>query len=286
MAKIKIVVDSATDIPREILERYNITVLPFPIYFGDEMFRDGIDINTDLFYPKLKEFGGFPTTSQITPIEFKEAYEKLAKEADIILSIHLSSPLSGTFNSARLASLEVDNAQVICIDSRNAALGYGFQVIEAAKAIEEGAEIDEVLARIQQVKDTVKVYLSVPSLDYLVKGGRIGKATAFLGGLLNIIPLLTIEDGIVAPFEKIRGKKRVFQRLMELVQKAIKQFGGKDKINLAVLHTDNHQEADNLAERIKAEYGIRDIIITQVGPLIGTHIGPGVLAVIFHKKTS
>lgn len=284
MTKIKLVVDSTTDLPKQFLRQHGIKTLPLSVYFGSEEFLDGIDIEPEDFYLKLKQFAGFPTTSQINPQAFLEAYGELAKETEIILSMHLSAKLSGTLSSARIAAQEMSNTQIICYDSESASLGYGFQVAEAVRAIEAGCNLSEVLQRIKQVRESMRIYFAVSSLDHLHKGGRIGKASALLGGLLNIVPLLTLEDGLVTPAEKIRGKRRVSRRLLEIVGQGILEFGGPEKLNLAVLHTTSHTDARELAEQISAEYQISDIPIRQVGTIIGSHIGPGVVSVIFHQR--
>lgn len=284
MTKIKLVVDSTTDLTRDFFLEHGISSLPLSVYFGTEEFLDGIDITPGDFYQKLRHFSGFPTTSQVNPQAFRETFSELAEETDIILSMHLSGKLSGTLDSARIAAQEIPDTQIICYDSESASLGYGFQVVEAVRAIEAGCDLSEVLKRIKQVRESMRIYFAVSSLDHLHKGGRIGKAGALLGGLLNIVPLLTLEDGMVIPAEKIRGKKRVPKRLLELVGEGIAEFGGSENLNLAVLHTDYYSNAIQLREQIAAEYQIKDIPITQVGTIIGTHIGPGVLAVIFHQK--
>ena len=286
MSKIKLVIDSTSDISPDILRKYDVSIAPLSVFFGDKGYRDGIDITPKTFYPMLREFEGFPTTSQVNPQAFKEIYTRLSEEADTILSMHFSGKLSGTFASAQIAAKELEWLDIVCYDSESASLGYGFQVLEAIKAIEEGCTIKQVLERVTEIRDTMHIYFAVASLEHLRKGGRIGKATAFLGGLLNIVPLLTLEDGIVAPYEKIRGKKKVPTRFLELLDDGIKKYGGKDNIKVSVLHSENLEGANELADEIRDRFGIEDILITQVGTIIGTHIGSGVSAIIFHKKVS
>lgn len=283
MAKIKLVTDSTADLPQEIYDRYGITVLPMLISFGEEGYRDGIDITPEEFYTKLVTYDGFPTTAQITPGIFTNLYEELAEEYDLILSVHLSGKLSGTLDSGRLAAQSIKKAQVVVYDSESASLGIGFQVLEAARAIEEGCELQEIIRRMDHVKATTSIYFSVPSLEHLQKGGRIGKASAFIGGLLNIVPLLTIDEGSVAPFEKIRGKKRVFGRMVELLSERVEQWG-KENLNVSVLHTVNPEGAEELVEQYQSAFGFDEILVTQLGPTIGTHTGPGVIATVFYKK--
>lgn len=288
-SKVKILTDSTSDLPQQLIEQYNITVLPMVVNFGDEGYLDGVDITTTEFYAKIKEFDGFPTTSQVTPAVFADAYRELSKETDVIISILVSSQLSGTFNSASMAKQMVEDEldlQIICYDSEMAAMGLGCLVLEAAKAVHEGLGPEEILQRLDKVKETLAIYFAVPNLEHLERGGRIGKAAAFLGGLLNIVPLLTVEEGVVTPKEKIRGKKRVQKRMTELVGEAIEEFGGRENLVLGVLHTDNLKGAQELAQHFTETLGVDEPMITEVGPTIGTHAGPGVIAIVFYKKIS
>lgn len=283
MTKIKIVTDSTVDLPQQFFTEHGITVLPMMISFGEETYLDGVDITPEEFYAKLTSYDGFPTTAQISPGVFMKTYEKLAPEADIILSIHLSGKLSGTLDSAKMAAQQVEGANIIVYDSESASLGGGILVMEAVRGIEEGLGIDEIIQRLDRAKETISIYFSVPGLEHLHKGGRIGKASVLLGGLLNIVPLLTVDNGSVAPFEKLRGKKRVQARLLELLGDALSQWG-KDNTSVYVLHTVNLEGAMELAEKIKADYDIAEVPISQLGPAIGVHTGPGVIAIVFYKK--
>ncbi len=218
--------------------------------------------------------------------QFTKVYREISSDADVIISIHLSGKMSGIMDSARLAAQDMEDCQVICIDSESASFGVGFLVLEAIRAVEENCSVEEIVRRLDQVKESMNVFFAVPSLDHLQKGGRIGKATAFLGGLLNIIPLLTIQEGLVAPFEKVRGKKRVIKRIIERLTVGIEEFGGKDQIILGLLHSQNEEGCEELAELVKQEFGIEEYLVNEIGPIIGTHAGPGVIAIIFHKKTN
>lgn len=289
MTRIKIVTDSTVDLPAQFYQEHGVTVMPMMINFGEESFLDGVDITADEFYQKLSEYDGFPTTAQISPGVFIKTYQKLAAEADVILTILLSSKLSGTVDSARLAAQqveeEIEGLKVIVYDTESASLGSGMQVLEAVRAVEEGLSVEEILSRLDQVKATTSIYFSVPSLDHLHKGGRIGKASVLLGGLLNIVPLLAIEDGQVVPSEKLRGKKRVVGRMSELVGAAVEKWG-KDNTNVYVLQTLNLEGAMEFAEKLKADFGFENIPISTLCPTIGVHTGPGVIAIVFYKKVA
>ncbi|MCK4257883.1 MAG: DegV family protein [Halanaerobiales bacterium] len=285
MTRIKIVTDSSTDLPRKLIEKHGVYEIPIIVRFGEEEYRSGVDITTSEFYAKMNEHDVFPTTAQITPGEFTNVYQELADEADVIISIHLSGKMSGIMDSARLAAQNMENVKVIVYDSESASFGVGFLVLEAIKAVEENCAVQEITRRLDQVKESMRVYFSVPSLEHLQKGGRIGKAAAFLGGLLNIIPLLTIEGGYVSPFEKIRGKKRILKKMVQQLNSGLEELGGKDQITLGILHAENEEGYKELVQKIREELGIEDFLFNEVGPIIGTHSGPGILAIFFHKKT-
>jgi len=278
MSRISIVTDSTSDIPENLTKGLDITVVPLKIYFGEEEFREGIDITPNEFYAKLKTFNELPRTSQPSPADFAKCYKKLAeKGSDHIISIHLSSRLSGTFQSAVLAKNMVD-ITVDVVDSKGASIMIGLMVLEAAKAAKQGRDREFILSQLQEMIKNIKAYFVVDTLDYLQKGGRIGKASAFLGNLFNLKPLLTIQDGMVAPVEKIRGKTKVVDKLIERVLRDSK--GRPLKGSIVHANFENFVKANY--EEIKSKCNFTELHIANMGAVIGTYAGPGTVGIVFY----
>jgi len=279
VARIKIVTDSTADIPQAMARDLGLTVVPLTVFFGPESFLDGVELKPSEFYAKLVSSPHHPKTSQPSPADFAAVYNGLKSETDTIISIHLSSHLSGTYQSAVLAKGMVDGVDVEVVDSKGASMSFGVTVIEAARAVRAGWSKDQVLTLVDRMVRNVGVYFCVDTLEYLRRNGRIGKASALLGSLLNIKPVLTLEDGIVAPFEKLRGQNRVIPRLVELMQQ---KMGPEKRIRVAVVHADARDQAEKLLEAVRGGFEVDEATISDIGPVIGTHTGPGTLAVIFY----
>jgi len=278
VAKIKIVTDSSADIPKALLEELGITVIPLKLHFGDETYVDGVDITVAEFYAKLAASDRMPTTSQPSPADFLDVYKKTATEpGDEIISIHISSAMSGTYQSAVLAKqLLEDQFPIHIVDSRYASFGHGRMVVEAARAAREGKTAEEILARLEQIRAKSRIYFIVDTLQYLYKGGRIGKASALFGSLLNIKPILTVDEaGEVAPVDKVRGQKNALNRMVELLQR---DFDGQ-AVELYVGHADSPEAAKELRDLIVEKVNAEPKAFIDVGPIIGAHAGPGTLAV-------
>ncbi|ADL07816.1 DegV family protein [Thermosediminibacter oceani] len=277
MGSVKIVTDSTADLPPDMVERYEIGIVPLKIFFGDEEYRDGIDITPDEFYKKLRTSPHHPRTSQPSPAEFVECYEKLATDATHLISIHLSSKLSGTYNSAIVAGSMVD-IPVDAVDSQGASMVLGFMAIEAAKAAREGKQPGEILDKVEGLKKRIRIYFLVDTLEYLQKGGRIGRAAAFLGNLLNIKPMLTFEDGLITPVERIRGKSKALNKLVEKVS----QEAAKGPLTAAVVHSDCLEEALRFKELIEERFEFRELYLTSLGCVLGAHTGPGLIGIVYY----
>lgn len=217
MGKIHVVTDSGSDLPQEVREQFGIHVVPLSIQFGDDIYLDGIDMQVDEFYRRLRSGDVLPSTCQPSPADFVKLYESLAEPGDSIISVHLSSKLSGTYQSAVLASTMLPDLDITVLDSQSASFGIALAAIAAAEAVKAGKEKDAVIASAQQVIDTLAVYFMVDTLEFLKRNGRIGRASAMVGTLLNIKPILTLEDGVVTPFEKIRGRAKSIKRIVDAV---------------------------------------------------------------------
>lgn len=283
MAKIKIVTDSSSDLSAEVKEKYGIEAVPLKILFGDEMYLDGVDLTPTEFYEKMVNSNVLPATSQPSPGDFVEVYKRLGEEADSIISIHISSKQSGTYQSAMLAKEMLPDLDIEVIDSKATCLTMGLMVLAAAEAVQQGKSKQEIVEMVKRLadQDNTRVIFVVESLEYLQKNGRIGKASAFLGTMLNIKPILTYEDGVVAPAEKVRGKGKALDRQIAMIE----EYGGNPKnLKIALSHGARPEEFEKVKQKIKETYGVDEIIEGEIGPVTGSHAGPGLIAVAFYNK--
>ncbi|MGI6606311.1 MAG: DegV family protein [Peptococcia bacterium] len=278
MARIRIATDSTSDLPAALLKEYDIAVIPLKIIFGEEAFRENIDLSTKDFYEKLAQAEKLPATSQPSPGEFQDFYEELTKDGSTVISIHISSLMSGTCQSAKIAQSVLSDRDITVVDSKLVACALGFVVLAAAKAVKAGKGKEEILQIVQKMIESVKAYFVVDTLENLEKGGRIGKATAFLGGMLNIKPVLTIEEGLIAPFEKIRGKGKALERLVEIARNYANDHGN---VRCIIAHANVLEEALKIHERISTELQCTELILADIGAVVGTHAGAGTVALFF-----
>ncbi len=279
MNKIKICTDSTSDLDKETLKKYNINMVPLSVHFGERSYKDKIDLSTEEFYKMLQTDPDHPKTSQPTPENFKAKYLELLEDGSEVISIHLASKMSGTIQSATMAKNELKTDKVHIVDSGYVAFILGMMAIESSIAVEKGKSISEILDMIEKIKKNMNVYFIVDTLEYLQKGGRIGKAAALIGGLLNIKPILTIKDGEVTPFEKIRGTKKVFNRLTGLFKDFINKNPGNIKLGLA--HASAFESLQEFKKKLSNVFDCSDVVISEIGPVVGSHAGPGTLAVCF-----
>lgn len=281
MANVKIFTDSASDIPKDLLQELNISVVPLKVHIDGESYIDGVTLHTEEFYDKLRASHQLPTTSQPSPLDFAEAFREAAQEgAKEILCINLSSAMSGTYQSAVLAKsmLEEEDIHVTVLDSKSATYGLGMVVVAAARAAKEGKSLAECVEIAEHYIKNQKVFFMVDTLEYLQKGGRIAKASAMVGTLLNITPILSLnEAGEVCGIDKVRGKNKAFNRVFELMQAALPPGSS---ISLGVLHADTPESAQKWLEKTQSLYDVKESVVTQIGPIIGTHAGPGTVACV------
>ena len=277
---VKVITDSTADLPPALAEELGITVVPLNVHFGTEVYRDGVEITADEFYRRLVTASRLPTTSQPTPGDFLSAYDEMGQTTDEIISVHISAKLSGTMNSATQAREEYGGeSRIEIIDSLQGSMGLGMLAIAAAEAARRGGSLDDVVTETRAALPNVGFIGLVDTLEYLEKGGRIGKAQAFVGSLLRIKPLLTIRDGEAHPLERARTRAKGVDRICELVQT---EMPLKD---LAVVYTTTPDEARALAQRLQSFLPQGEVILSQVGPVVGTYLGPGVLGVAFRKQS-
>jgi DegV family protein with EDD domain len=271
---VRIVTDSVADLPPEVVEELGITIVPLIIRFGEEVYRDGIDLTADQFYEKLKASKLFPVTSVPAPAAFADAYDKLAKEASGILAITLSSRFSAIYEVAlQSIGLMKRKRRVEVFDSRWATMAEGFIVMEAAKAAKSGAGLDKVIEVAQKTIPRVDFLTAFDTLEYLRRGGRIGKAQAFLGSMLKINPLITLRDGVVEPAGRTRSRAKAIDRLYDFAA----SYSHIEQ--MAVEDTACPDDAEALVERLGAIFPKERIYRSKMTPAIGTHTGPGLLLV-------
>lgn len=281
---IVILTDSASDIDASVRQSLGIVAVPLKIMFGTETYVDAVTISSSEFFDKLKQSSVLPTTSQPSPLEFAEAYkaiyEQYGKDVQII-AVLLSGSLSGTYQSAMIAkSMLEENIDITVIDSRKASFVHGMICVEAAKAAQAGKNKEQILEQIDRYLDEVQVYFVVDTLEFLQKGGRIGKASAVIGSLLNIKPILTLDTaGYVSAFDKVRGTKKALNRVFEVLQ----EYAQGKPVKIAVLHSSVPDQAAEVQERLKQEFRVTESWLEQIGPVIGTHTGPGLLGIVMIK---
>lgn len=281
MSKVAIVTDSTAYLPPELVKGHRIEVVPLHLIWGEKTYLDGVDITPNEFYERLATAKELPTTSQPSPAAFKEVYERLQGEGYDILSIHISSKLSGTMDSALQAKAMLPDTRIEIVDSLTTSMGMGFAVLEAARAATRGTSLEECKAIALRGLANVSVFFLVSTLEFLHRGGRIGGAAAFLGTALNLKPILQLRDGRIEAIEKVRTMSKATDRLLEIFAE---QARGKRPIRLAILHSHAQEEAERLLERARQKVSVDDIseaVIVPVSPVIGTHTGPGCVGIAF-----
>jgi len=285
MAKVAIVTDSTANLPPAIANNLPIFTVPLHVIWGEESFLDQVEMNEDQFYARLKVDKGMPSTSQPSPAAFAEMYARLISQGYDILTITIASKLSGTMDSAIQARNTLPGARIELVDSLSTSLAQGFQVLAAARLASQGATLAECKANAEKGVHNTGVYFVLKTLEFLARGGRIGGASAFVGTLLNLKPILEIRDGRVEAIEKVRTSNRALDRLLDIFESHV----SKDQcpVRIAVLHTDTPDEAEELLSRARSRFGPTDIseaFVGRVSPVIGVHAGPGALGIAFMTR--
>ena len=274
----KVVTDSSSDIAPELARELGITVVPLYVCFGEKVYRDRVDITEDEYYHQLITGLIHPTTSQPSPSDFAQVYEKLSEDTDEIVSIHASNKLSGTYNSALLAKESIGKKCCIeVIDSKWVTMALGLIAMGAARAAEDGEGLQQLVNRIMQAITQIRFLGSLDTLKYLAKGGRIGKSKSLLGTILNVKPLLTIRDGEIVPVGLVRTRNKAMERLIHFVKS-----GGHIQ-EVAIVHSTTAEDCRDLAERMASPFLDRAPYVSRLGPVIATHTGPGAVIVVFQE---
>lgn len=279
MGKIGLVTDSTADLPLSYYSENDVLMVPLEVRFGEDCYKDWTEINPQQFYKRLSLETDLPKTSQPSVADFLNAYKTLSEECEHIISVHLSSELSGTIKSAEMAKDE-SPGEVAIVDTKLASLGTGLVLDALVEARKQNKEASELVEIAHQVSSQIRCLFTVDTLKYLEKGGRIGKASVLVGSLLNIKPILTLEDGGVVPYKKVKGKKRIFSEMVE----AIAQYAeGKDELKVGFAHAGNPDAIAILKEEVeKRGVKLSSSIESEVGTVIGTYTGPKAFAVMFH----
>ncbi len=281
MTRIALITDSTASLPTELARRYNIHVIPTYVIIGGKTFLDGVDLAPGEFYRLLQEAEALPTTSQPSVGDFVELYTKLSQEAEDILSIHLSEQLSATMSSALAARKEMGTVPIHVIDSRSASMGLGFIVLAAARALEEGKSLSQVMEVIEGLIPRMNVIFVVDTLEYLRRGGRIGGASALIGSILSIKPILYLKGGRVEVLEKVRTKRRAKERLLEIMAE---RLGSAKGIHVAILHAEALEEAQVIKDQIVRQFEPVELYVDELNPVVGTHVGPGTIGLVFYAE--
>lgn len=277
--KVAIVTDSTSSLTQAMGQEYGIRVVPIYLTFETQTYRDGVDLDAELFYRLLRGSRQLPTTSQPSVVDFVQVYTALSKQAEAIVSIHLSHKMSATLDSALAAAKQLPDVPIHVIDSRSTSMGLGLMAIAAARAAAAGQDAAGVVRLVEGLIPKMNVIFTVETLEYLRKGGRIGGASALLGVALSIKPVLYVRDGLVEPLEKPRTRKRAVQRVLERMAERV---GPHEAVHAAVVHCAASGEAQFLAEQVAARFHCVELLTAEAGPIIGTHAGPGTLGVAFY----
>jgi DegV family protein with EDD domain len=280
---VKIITDTTSGLPQHLAEEYGIPVLPQIIIFGEESYRDDTELDTRSFLQKLRTSPVLPKTAAPPPALYTPIFERLAAAGETIICLHPSAELSGTVRSATVAKQDFPDADIRVVDTRSVAGPLATMVLLAAQWAREGVDADTILARVQDMMARQQIYFVVDTLEYLHKGGRIGGAKALLGGLLQVKPILTLQNGRVEPFEQQRTARRALGRLRSLV---LEECPRDVAAHLCVMHADAEAEAESLAVDFAAELGLPEVPIYQLPPAIVVHGGPGILATSFFATST
>jgi DegV family protein with EDD domain len=281
---VKILADSACDLPKDFYSEQNVTLFPLKVQVNGQEYEDVKTIDPKTVYDAIRG-GDVPKTSQVSPLLFEEVFTKMAENNEDGIYIAFSSALSGTYQTSVMILDQVKekypNFNLTIVDTKCASLGFGLVVKEAARLAAENVSKEEILKDVLFRSQHMEHLFTVEDLDYLAKGGRVSKASAFLGGLLNIKPILNVEEGKLVPIEKIRGKKKVYRRIIEIMNERGDNF--KDQI-VGISHADTIETALEVKALIEGELNPKEVYISSIGSAVGAHTGPGTVSIFFLNK--
>ncbi|MBO8158655.1 MAG: DegV family protein [Thermosyntropha sp.] len=277
--KIVLLTDSACDLPREIIQKYGIKILPLKVIYGEKAYSDREDIQPEEVYARMPE--EIPTTSMPAPEEIKGTFEQIKEEGFThVLALHLSSSLSGTYQTVKMVAQEINDLCIKVLDTKTLSIGTGWLVLEAARGIASGLSWEKINENIHKIQPKIKVYYVIETLEYLRRGGRIGRVASMIGQFLHIKPIISVdEEGKYFTYAKAKGRKKSIEKLAEIVEETVQT----KKINLAVMHGGAREEFEKLVERLSKLPNIQEFICSDISPSLGVHTGPGLLGVSFYE---
>jgi DegV family protein with EDD domain len=275
----RIVTDGAADMPAGWEKEYDIQVVPINIQFGDKTYLQGVDLTNEAFYRMVEENGKIPKTSQPSPFQFKEFYERVAKSGDTILSMHVTSKLSGTFESAVAAARELAGKfNIIPFDSGSGSAALGMMCREARIMERAGAASQQIVERMRQIRRNVQIVLTMDKLDYARMSGRVGALQAALASALNVKPIVVLREGLLDMAEKVRTRGKALDRVLEMLHNRFE----KEPVHVAAVHARDLGSAQALFERAKKAFNIRELIITELSVAVAANLGPGTVGLIVY----
>ncbi|WP_404458752.1 DegV family protein [Oceanobacillus kapialis] len=283
---VKILADSASDLSMNHYNEFDLEMVPLTVHLDEKEYKDNVEIQPKTIYDAMRN-GKSPKTSQVSPDTFHNLFTTYAEKNESLVYLAFSSELSGTYQTAKMMLEEVKetypDAPIQVVDTKCASIGYGLVVLYAAKAAKEGASAEDIVESAQYHAAHMEHIFTVDDLEYLYRGGRVSKTAAFVGTLLKIKPILHVEDGKLIPLEKIRGSKKLFNRMLDLMEKRGTDFTNQ---RIGISHGDDLERAEELAGMIQERFGVakEDILIEMVGAVIGAHAGPGTIALFFLNK--
>lgn len=281
MSDLKIICDSLADVPENLVKLYDIEVIPLTIIINDIEYKDGENLTNEEFYKLIKEYDEIPKTSQATYIQFKAIFKKYLDQGKKILYISGSSKVTGTYQSAMITKNDLQG-EIHIFDSLNLSYGCGAQVVTACEMNEQGKSIEDIVKKLEEIRDNILVLFAVDNLDYLKKGGRLSASKAAIGSMLSIKPILQMQDGLIVNIDQARGHKKVISKLISITKEHFKNNIEDKRIGIA--HGDNEVEFEKLKEAINSELNFTKMTETKIGPSIGSHTGAGTIGLCMWNK--
>lgn len=275
MSKVKVITDSTAYLPDTLQKKYDIAVIPLTLIWNDETYQDGVDISPSQFYQRLQNSDSLPSTSQPSIEAFKKVFQQHIHTGNDIIAILISSRISGTVESALQAKQDLGTDRIAIVDSRTSGMAMGLQVLSVAESASRGDNLSQCESLAEQVREKTQVYFAVDTLEFLHRGGRIGGAKRFLGTMLDIKPILEMREGQIEAVDQVRTQRRASARIIQLMDEAM---GRKQNLRLAVMHSNAPQRAGTLLNEAQDKFDPLEAYLADLSPVIGTHVGPGTLA--------